>query len=59
MWKLLIESIIIGIITSIIGIMIFNLSINKNNSNNDDKPYGITTAFFITGVFIHIISTIL
>lgn len=54
MWILLSESIIVGIITLIIGIMIFNLSINRNNKNNN-KPYGINFAFFITGVILHIL----
>ena len=44
----------IGIITCIIGTIIFNLSINKNNKDND-KPYGISFAFFITGVLLNII----
>jgi hypothetical protein len=54
MWILIIESLINGLITFMLGIMIFNLSINKENKNID-KPYGISFAFFITGVIIHII----
>ena len=48
---LFIESIIVGIITCIIGTIIFDLSINKNNSSND-KPYGIDLAFFTTGIIM-------
>jgi hypothetical protein len=51
---LVIESIINGLITFMLGIMIFNMSINKQNKNIC-KPYGISFAFFITGVIIHII----
>jgi len=50
MWMLLIESIIIGIITFVIGTFIFNLSIDKNKP----KPENISFTFFITGVVIHI-----
>lgn len=55
MWILIIESIIIGIITWIIGTILFNLSINKPNKNNL-KPYGIELAFFMTGIIINIIN---
>ena len=54
MLNLIIESIIIGIITFVIGTIVFNLSINKNNQNKP-KPEGIGLAFFITGAIIHII----
>ena len=56
MIKLLFESIIVGLITLIIGSIIFNLSINKVNKVNKDntKPYGINFSFFITGVILHI-----
>lgn len=56
MIKLLFESIIVGLVTLIIGSIIFNLSINKINKNNKDtiKPYGINFSFFITGVILHI-----
>jgi hypothetical protein len=53
MLKLLIESIIVGIITLIIGNIIFNLSINKVNKEKS-KPIGINLSFFITGVILHI-----
>jgi hypothetical protein len=53
MLKLLIESIIIGIITLTIGTIIFNLSINKVNKEKN-KPYGLNFSFFITGVILHI-----
>ena len=54
MFILLIESIIVGIITSIIGIIIFDLSINKDNKD-EIKPYGIDLAFFTTGLFLYLI----
>lgn len=57
MWILLTESSIVGFITWVIGTIIFNLSINKNNNENKyKKPYGIDLAFFMTGVILHIIS---
>ena len=58
MWNLLIESIIIGVITAIIGKITFNLTANKYNYHNKkekNKPFGIEIAFFITGLLIHII----
>ncbi len=53
MLKLLIESIVVGFITLIIGIIIFNLSVNKVNKETK-KPYGLNFAFFITGVILHL-----
>lgn len=53
MWILLTESVIIGIITFVIGTIIFNLSINKTNKDKE-KPRGINFAFFTTGVILHI-----
>ena len=47
------ETTIVGIIFSIVGVIIFNLSINKNNNSNN--IYGIYLAFFMTGVIIHIL----
>jgi hypothetical protein len=58
MWSLVSESVIIGIITFIIGTIIFNLSINKSNKD-EIKPYGINFAFFITGVILHILLEVL
>ena len=45
-----------GIITYIIGTIVFNLSVNKNNKNdkNTEIPRGIGIAFFMTGFVIHI-----
>lgn len=54
MWILITESLIIGIITWILGTISFNLSINKTNKDKE-KPYGIDLAFFTTGVIIHLI----
>ncbi len=50
----MIESIIVGLITWIIGKIIFNLSINKINRGKN-KPYGIDFSFFITGLFLYLI----
>ena len=55
MWTLLIESILIGIITYVIGTIVFNLSINKPNKYKK-KPYGINLAFFVTGFILCIIN---
>jgi hypothetical protein len=52
------QSFIMGIVTYIIGTIIFNLSINRNNKNdktNKEMPKGIGIAFFMTGFVIHII----
>lgn len=51
--NLLIESIIVGFITLIIGSIIFNLSIKRINKETI-KPCGLNFAFFITGVILHI-----
>jgi len=53
MLKILIESFVVGIITLIIGSIIFNLSVNKVNKDKT-KPYGLNFSFFITGVILHI-----
>lgn len=53
-----IEAIIIGIITLIIGKIIFNLTINKNNKR-DTEPFGVEISFFATGFFIYIIIELL
>jgi hypothetical protein len=51
-----INATIIGIITLIIGNIIFNLTINKHNKlNNENTPFGQHIAFFATGFFLHII----
>ena len=55
MWVLLSESFIVGLICLLIGSIIFNLSINKKNKDNINKPYGINIAFFMTGVILHIL----
>ena len=54
MWILLLESTMVGIITLIIGTIIFDLSINKLNKDMK-KPYGMKFAFFITGVILHML----
>jgi hypothetical protein len=53
MLLMLSESIMIGFITWVIGTVIFNLSLNKQNKDKQ-KPYGIGLAFFMTGVILHI-----
>jgi len=56
MWYLLCESIIIGIITLIVGLILFNLTVNKKNKQNNYKtPHGIKFALFLTGIVIHLI----
>ena len=35
-----------------LGIIIFNLSINKHNKKNKN-PFGIDIAFFVTGVILY------
>ena len=53
MLNLILQSLFIGLITCIIGYVIFNLSSNKHN-NNKVKPYGVEIAFFISGVIIYL-----
>lgn len=56
MWILLSESILVGFITFVIGTIIFNFSINKNNKEeNKNKPKCINLAFFITGFVLHVL----
>jgi hypothetical protein len=57
MLSLISESVIVGLITLIIGTIIFNMSINKFNKEdkNNVQPKGIKLAFFMTGIIIHII----
>ena len=52
--SLFINAIIVGIITLIIGTIVFNLTINKKNKDNE-KPFGLHIAFFATGFFLHFI----
>jgi hypothetical protein len=49
-----INAIIVGIITLIIGTIVFNLTINKKNKDNE-KPFGLHISFFATGFFLHFI----
>ena len=48
------EASIVGTITLIIGLIVFNLTINKKNEKNE-KPFGLELSFFATGFFLHII----
>jgi hypothetical protein len=50
---LLTETIVVGFVTWIIGTIIFNLSLNKDNKDRK-KPQGINQAFFLTGVILHL-----
>jgi len=47
------ESVIMGFITYVVGIIIFNMSFK--NKKEDTKPKGLNLVFFFTGVFLHII----
>ena len=49
-----IDATIVGIITLIIGTIVFNLTINKKNKDKD-KPFGLHIAFFATGFLLHFI----
>ena len=57
MINLLVESIIAGIMTFIIGTIIFSLTINKHNKNQE-KPESINVAFFMTGVVLNLFLTL-
>lgn len=50
--NLISESVIMGFITYILGIVIFYLTFK--NKKDDDKPKGLEIVFFITGVVLHI-----
>jgi hypothetical protein len=50
---LIIEAIFVGFITYVIGTIVFNYSINKNN-NYTNQPDGIGIAFFTSGFILHI-----
>jgi hypothetical protein len=54
MFAILLESSMVGMIILIIGTIIFNLSINKENKDAH-KPYGISTAFFMTGFITNLV----
>ena len=53
MWILFIESVIVGIISWVIGTILFNISLNKKNMNHS-KPSGIDFAFFTTGIILYL-----
>ena len=58
MWCVLYDSTIVGIITLIIGHIIFNISINKKNKDKSEhikEPNIINLSFFMTGFILHII----
>ena len=53
--KTFLEAIVIGLITFIIGKIAFNITINKNNKDDQEKsvPYGLDLTFFVTGFLLH------
>jgi len=55
----LIEAIVIGFITFIIGNIAFNLTINKKNKDENSKPTGLGLTLFITGFLLHFIIEII
>ncbi len=63
--SIIIEAFIVGMITFVIGVVVFNLTINKKNSNSksasekQNSPFGVNFAFFATGFIIHIIVQLL
>ena len=57
MLNLLLESTIAGILTFIIGTIVFNLTINKKNKS-EKKPDSINIAFFATGVVLNLFLTL-
>jgi hypothetical protein len=64
MWCTIYDSIIVGIITLIIGHIIFNISINKKNKDKNKhedikEPNIINLSFFMTGFICHIILELL
>jgi hypothetical protein len=54
MFDIFIESVVSGIVTLIIGTIIFNLTINKKNKDIE-KPKSINIAFFMTGLVISLL----
>ena len=54
MYKILSEASIIGMITLVLGKIILELLIKKNNKNKK-HPHGIYLAFFSTGFLLHFI----
>jgi hypothetical protein len=58
MLNFFIETTSMGIITFIIGTIIFNLTINKENLsiyNQKKYPVGINLSFFMIGVVMHLV----
>ena len=48
-----------GIATLIIGQIIFELTLEKNNNKKQKKPFGFSFSFFITGAILHFIIEII
>lgn len=57
MSKIIIESIVIGVITSFIGKIFFKI-FTKNNIRKKRKPKGMEIAFFFTGVALALLGEI-
>ena len=58
MLTLLIETFSMGCATLIIGTILFNLTINKNYDNYNNKikyPIGINLSFFMIGIVLHLL----
>ena len=57
MLTLLIETFSMGCITFIIGTILFNLTINKENDNNNKikYPIGINLSFFMIGIVLQLL----
>ena len=56
--KLVLESILMGIVTLVIGKIIFELTLEKKNKNQK-KPLGFSFSFFITGAILHFVIEII
>jgi hypothetical protein len=52
--SIFIDATIVGIISLIVGTIVFNLTINRKNKDKE-KPFGLHIAFFATGFFLHFI----
>lgn len=58
MLNLFIETFSIGCMTFIIGTILFNLIINKENNfyyNKNKYPIGINLSFFMIGIVLHLL----
>jgi hypothetical protein len=51
MWCTILEGTVIGLLTFIVGYIIFNIT----NKNDNKKSYNVYITFFMTGFLLHII----